>query len=133
MNTLFDFISHVNGLTYILALASIAGFVVFLELFKSKPFAEFLESAMADYRFMKELGLKGHKDLLKKMLKAPFIAVVYLVSLPVLFMRGLGQAAGEIASTVAHPGWSPVRAYFTGRNKGKKASEQPDEEPESAD
>jgi hypothetical protein len=133
MNTLFDYITHVNGLTYILALASIAGFVVFLELFKSKPFAEILESAREDYRFIKELGAKGHKNFMKKAIKAPFIAMAYLISIPFLFMRGLGQAAGEIASTVAQPGWSPVRAYFTGKSKGKKASEQPEENQESAE
>jgi len=134
MNTLFDFISHVNGLTYVLALASIAGFAVYLELFKARPFAEILESARDDYRFVRELGIAGNKRFVKNAVKAVLLAVMYLVALPFLFLRGLGQAAGELASAVAQPGWSPVRAYFTGRNKAKKAEKKNEEdEPENSD
>jgi hypothetical protein len=135
MNTLFDFISHVNGMTYLLALGSIAGFAVYLELFKARPFAEILESARDDYRFVRELGIAGNKRVVKNVVKGVFMAASYLVALPFLFMRGLLQAAGELASAVAQPGWSPVRAYFTGRRKGKKAQPKDDnnDEPESTE
>jgi len=121
MKTLFDFITHVNGLTYVLAIASIAGFAIYLELFKAKPFAEILESARDDYRFVRELGVAGNKRLLKNAIKAVMLSAMYLVSLPFLFLRGLAQATGELVSAVAQPGWSPVRAYFTGRKKAKKS------------
>jgi hypothetical protein len=44
MNTLFDHTSYVNGMEYVLALLSIVGFVVLLEVFKKRPFMGLIES-----------------------------------------------------------------------------------------
>ncbi len=135
MHTLFDFITHTNGMEYVLALLFIGGFIVFLELFRPQPFVRLVAAAREDYHHIKAQGKVGNLQFVKKVVTGGFLAVMYLASLPFLFMRGIGQAVAGFAGTLAQPGWSPVRAYFTGRRKGKKSekTEEMAQEPEGSE
>jgi hypothetical protein len=45
----------------------------------------------------------------------------YLAAVPVLFVQGMTAPLGRIIADMTTVGWSPVRAYFTGRRKRRKA------------
>src|SRR5512139_392660 len=121
MHTLFDFTSNVNLVQYGLSLLFIVGFVVFCEVLKPKPFGGLVKAAVEDIRFIRAEGTARFVPLLRNIALAPLYAVVYLLSVPVLFVQGITEALGRSVGTVTTAGWSPVRAYFTGRKRAKKA------------
>ena len=116
MNTLFDFVSNVNAMQYGLALLFVAGFVVFTEILKARPFAQLKESAAEDIRFIRSQGREKNTQLLKNLVSAPLYLVTYIASVPFLFVKGMAEPLGSLTTA----GWSPVRAYFTGSRKAKK-------------
>jgi hypothetical protein len=124
MNTLFDHTSYVNGMEYVLALLSIVGFVVLLEVFKKRPFMGLIESVVEDLRFVKGLGMKSNMRLAKQIAAAPFLAALYAASLPFLLLRGLGEALVGALTPATSFGWSPIRAYFTGRKRAEKKNDE---------
>lgn len=122
MNTLFDFVTHVNGLGYLLAIAFLGGFVIFLEILKPKPFVKFMASVSEDLNFMREKGLNA--QFMKNVATAPFIFLVYLASIPLMFAQALGLGMVRGVSAVTSVGWSPIEAYFTGKKKKVKGKSE---------
>lgn len=122
MHTLFDFVTKVNALQYGLALLFILGFIIFTELFKARPFEALRKSAADDAGYIKAQGKERNVQLIKNIAMAPVYALVYLAAVPVLFVQGMAEPLGKGVGAVTSAGWSPVRAYFTGRKKAKKAT-----------
>ena len=118
MHTLFDFISSVNAVQYGLSLLFIAGFIIFNEILKPRPFEGLVEAIVEDVRFIRHGGKM--RPLMKRVAVAPVYMVFYLASLPLLFLQGLAVLSGRGIASLTSAGWSPVRAYFTGRKKVKK-------------
>jgi len=121
MHTLFDFISSVNGIQYVLALVFMFGFIIFSELLKPKPFQGLVKAAAEDIGFMKAQGRGKALGLLKATAMAPLYALFYLAAVPVLFVHGIATLFGKVIIATTVVGWSPVHAYFARRGKGKKA------------
>ncbi len=122
MHTLFDFISSVNAVQYGLSLLFILGYIIFNEILKPRPFEGLVESVVEDVRFIRTGGKM--RPLMKKVAVAPVYLAVYLASLPLLFLQGLAVLSGRGIASLTSAGWSPVRAYFTGRKKVKKGKQR---------
>jgi len=117
MHTLFDFVTKVNGMQYLLSILFIAGLIVLFEVMKPQPFKKLAASVAEDAQFIKSQGKENNVQLLKNLAMSPVYILFYLVSVPVLFVKGMAEPVGAVTSA----GWSPVRAYFTGSKKAKKA------------
>jgi hypothetical protein len=124
MHTLFDFISNVYAVQYGLALLSIVGFIIFCEILKPRPFEGLVKAAAEDFRFMRTQGRVRSLQLAKNVAMAPLYAIFYLVSVPVLFVQGIAEPIGRLVASTTSAGWSPVRAYFAGRKRTKKAKDK---------
>lgn len=134
MQTYVDFITHVKGVEYILSVLTIAGFIVFLEILKPRPFGTVLETTKDDLAYMKEAGTASTLRTVKRMLAAPFIGLAYVIALPFVFTYalamellrmasdGLERLFGLAGKTVFF-GWRPMEAYFGGK-KGRKEKER---------
>ncbi len=129
MYTLVDFITHVKGIEYILSLTAIAGFLLFWEVLKPRPFRTMVDTGKDDLGFIEEHG--GFSHVMKsvgKIVAAPFIGLAYIVMLPIGFfvalaagivnlaMKGAAAAAGKSASFE----WRPMEAYFSGKKRKEK-------------
>jgi hypothetical protein len=123
MHTLFDFISNVYAVQYGLAILSIIGFIVFCEILKPRPFEGLVKSAAEDIAFIRTHGRVKVPQLARNIAMAPVYALFYLVSVPVLFAQGIAEPLGRMIASTTSAGWSPVRAYFTGRKRTKKAKD----------
>jgi hypothetical protein len=121
MHTLFDFVSNVNAVQYGLALLFVLGFIIFTEILKARPFEEFVQSAAEDVKFIKAQGKEKNTQLVKNIASAPLYLVSYIVAVPFLFIQGIAEPLSRGFGSLTTAGWSPVRAYFTGRRKSKKA------------
>ncbi|MBF0505952.1 MAG: hypothetical protein HQL09_03860 [Nitrospirae bacterium] len=117
MHTLFDFITNVNAAQYGFSLFSILGFIVFYHILKPKPFKGLLESAADEARFIRTQDRGYILQIVRNIAMAPVYLMIYLVSLPLLFI--LGAVAPR--ATVMSGEWSPVRAYFMGSRKSRKS------------
>jgi hypothetical protein len=132
MYTLFDFMTHVKGIEYLVSVASIAVFMVFWEVLKPKPFATVVKSGKDDLQYLRKTG--GIMKYAGKIAAAPFIGALYVVMLPVGFffmalaevvnlsVKGVSTLMGKDMSF----DWNPVEAYFTGK-KRKRAGAGKDE------
>jgi hypothetical protein len=119
MNTLFDFMTHIKGIEYLLALGFIAGFLLINELLKAKPFGTLRAMCSEDAGYLKA----NHATILKtigKIASAPFIGLAYIAALPFAFALALGSELGKAAAPALSFGWRPVEAYFTGKKKKAK-------------
>jgi hypothetical protein len=121
MHTLFDFISNVNTVQYGLSLLFIIGYIIFNEILKPRPFDGLVEAIVEDVKFIRNGGKM--RPLMKKVAVAPVYTVIYLASLPLLFLQGIAVLSGRGIASLTSAGWSPVRAYFTGRKKAKKGKQ----------
>lgn len=126
MYTLFDFISSVNAIQYLLSLLFIVGFIIFYEILKPSPFEGLLKSFVEDVRFIKSRGRV--MALTRKIALAPVYFFFYMAALPFLFTQGMAVLFGKRISAVTYAGWSPVRAYFAGRREVKKAKRKSPEQ-----
>jgi len=117
MHTLFDFITNVNAAQYGFSLLSILGFIVFYQILKPKPFEGLLQAAADDARFIRGQERGRVLQTVRNITMAPVYLMIYLVSLPFLFI--LGAVASQ--ATVMSGEWSPVRAYFMGSRKSRKS------------
>ena len=126
MYTMVDFVTHVKGIEYILSLAAIAGFLLFWEVLKPKPFRTVAETGKDDLEHIDEAG--GFKSVAKsvgRIAAAPFIGLAYIVMLPIGFFVALAaavvNAAAKGLAAVAGKSvtfeWRPVEAYLAGRKK----------------
>jgi hypothetical protein len=131
MHTLVDFLTHVKGVEYVISVLAIAGFILYLEVLKPKPFRTLAENIREDVAFLKEKGLRAALRSVGRFVAAPFIGLLYVISLPFLFAftfarelsglasEGLGRVFG-LAGRSASFGWRPTEAYLGGKKDRKK-------------
>ncbi len=124
MNTLFDFMTHVKGVEYIIAVSAIAGYIIYWEVLKHRPFKTLIHSGKEDLEFIKKTGYKDTLRTMGKVAAAPFIGLAYVIALPFSFMFALSTVAINsvlsLAGRSASFGWRPTEAYLAGKKKGKK-------------
>jgi hypothetical protein len=124
MKTLFDFMTYIKGVEYLLAIAAIVVYLVFWEALKPKPFKPMLEKGKDDLNYIKEAGYRNTLKTLGKVAAAPFIGLAYIVALPFGFVYALGKALAEnvlgLVGKEAVFGWRPMEAYLAGKKKRKK-------------
>jgi Na+/H+ antiporter NhaC len=124
MKTLFDFITHVKGVEYLIAISFIALYIIYAEILKPKPFRRLVETAKEDLEYIKKTGYKETAKTLLKALSAPFVALAYVVILPFSFFGALAVTAFNglvtLGSRIAIFGWRPTEAYLAGRKKKEK-------------
>ncbi len=129
MHTMFDYITHIKGVEYLISLLFIAAYIFYAELLKPKPFKALRESGKEDAEFIKNNRGAAFATM-KKIVAGPFIGLAYIVSLPFVFVYALGVAAlngllGLAGKSVSF-GWRPTEAYLAGK-KGKKEEKKQDE------
>jgi hypothetical protein len=126
MYTMVDFVTHVKGIEYILSIAAIAGFLVFWEILKPRPFRTVADTGKDDLAYIEASGgLKSVAKSVGRIAAAPFIGLAYIVMLPIGFFvalaaavvnltaKGLASVAGKSVTFE----WRPVEAYLAGRKK----------------
>jgi len=123
MYTLFDFMTHVKGIEYIISVLAIAGFMVFWEVLKPKPFATVVSAGKEDLAHLKQSGDKA--KYVRQMAAAPFIGLAYIIILPIgffvvllsegvnLMVKGVSTLLGKDVSF----DWRPMEAYFAGKKQ----------------
>ncbi len=129
MYTLFDFVTHVKGIEYILSLLFIAGFLVLWEALKPTPFRTVTNAGKEDMEHVRQAGGFGYVlKMTGKVAAAPFLGLAYIVMLPVMFFYALfvgvinlalKGGASLIGKTVSFE-WRPMEAYLSGRKKKTK-------------
>jgi len=131
MYTLFDFITHVKAVEYLIALTFIAGYLIFWEALKPKPFKTVVETGREDMTHLRQMERGELVRNLGRLAAAPFIGLAYIVALPVGFavaltagiVNLLAKALGAVLGKSLSFEWRPVEAYFEGRKrKAKKSS-----------
>lgn len=124
MKTLFDFITYIKGIEYLVAISAIAVYLIYWEFLKPKPFKTFVEAGKEDLDYMRKNGYKNAISVIGKVVAAPFVGLAYVMALPFAFMYALGTAALSGVLTLAGKeaafGWRPTEAYLGGKKKGKK-------------
>ena len=130
MHTLVDFLTRVKGIEYLISVAAITGFILYVEVLKPKPFKALAKHVKDDVDHIKGSGGSAKRSL-GRLAAAPLIGLLYVISLPFLFIGtfakelvglaadAFGRATGEAGRTVSF-GWRPTEAYLGGR-KEKKA------------
>ena len=131
MNTLYDFMTHVKGVEYIIAVMFLAGYILYAELLKPKPFKTVVETGKEDLEYIKQTGYKNTLKTIGKIAAAPFIGLAYVVMLPFAFFITLGtMALNALLSLVGRSvsfGWRPTEAYLAGKKKKKEEKKQDEE------
>ncbi len=121
MNTMFDFITHVKGIEYILSLTFIAGYVLFWEILKPRPFQKVKETGQEDLEYVKQNGMKNTLKLAGKIAAAPFVGLLYVILLPVGLVSALSYAVvAGVAGKNTSFSWRPAEAYLSGKKKTGK-------------
>ncbi|MEJ2182388.1 MAG: hypothetical protein P8Y66_02565 [Nitrospirota bacterium] len=124
MNTLFDFLTHVKAVEYILAISAIAGFILLWELLKPRPFQGLAQATREDAQYIRSTGYRETMRSVGRMVSAPFIGLLYVTLLPLTFVAAIAIAVvnglGRLLGAGSSYGWSPVEAYFTGRKKNAR-------------
>jgi len=132
MYTLFDFITHVKVVEYLIALGCIAGYMLFWESLKPKPFRTVLETGREDLTHLRQMGRSTLLRNTGRLVAAPFIGLAYIVALPVGFavaivvgaVNLLAKALGALFGKSLSFEWRPVEAYFEGRKRKAKKETQ---------
>ncbi len=133
MFTLVDFITHVKGIEYILSITAIAGFLIFWEVLKPKPFKTVVETGKDDLGYIEQTGgMKGIMKSVGKIATAPFVGLAYIVMLPVGFFAALAvgavnlgvKAVASVAGKSATFEWRPMEAYLAGKKKKDEKTEK---------
>jgi hypothetical protein len=119
MNTLFDFITHIKAVEYLLAIGFVTGFLFLNELLKAKPFGTLKTMWKEDAGYLKANTTTTLKTI-GRIASAPFIGLAYIVALPFAFAIAVGSAIGKTAAPSFSFGWRPVEAYLSGRKKKVK-------------
>jgi len=131
MNSMFDFITHVKGVEYILSLTFIAGYVLFWEILKPKPFKKVKETGQEDLAYVRQNGMKNNLKLAGKIAAAPFVGLLYVILLPVGLVSALSYAVvSGVAGKNASFSWRPAEAYFSGKKKARKQDAADDKQTE---
>lgn len=141
MYTLFDFLTHVKGVEYIISVLFIAGFILYLEVLKPKPFRTLVHTSRDDLSYIREKGYRNTLRTIGRICAAPFIGLFYVISLPFIFvyavglelidlaLTGLGSIFSMAGKNVSF-GWRPQEAYFAGKKSRKKKAEPKKEKEE---
>jgi len=128
MHTLFDFITHIKTVEYLVAISAIGIYIVYWEFLKPKPFKSVVETGRDDMRHIRRIGYANAVKTIGKVMAAPFIGFAYIVALPLAFAYALGSAAVNgvltLAGREASFGWRPTEAYLSGKKKEKKEGEE---------
>lgn len=132
MNSLFDLLTHVKNVEYIMAILFIAGYILYAEVLKPKPFKTLVNSGKEDLEYIKKTGYRNTLKMVGRIASAPFIGLFYVVSLPFVFAYALGAVAlngifGLAGKSVSF-GWRPTEAYLGGKKKGKKEGKEDTED-----
>lgn len=130
MHTLFDFISNVNGTQYVLAVLFIAGFILFNEILKPRPFRGLAKMADDEVSAFKAEGKGKFVRFMKGVVAGPVYLVLYVLAVPVLLIHETASLLSKVITATSSVGWSPVYAYFTGRKKAKKGNGHERQKPE---
>jgi len=137
MFTLVDFITHVKGIEYLMSIAAIAGFLVFWEVLKPRPFKTVVETGKDDLAHIEQTG--GFRNVMKsvgKIAAAPFIGLAYIVMLPVGFFAALAiggvnlamKGAASLVGKSATFEWRPVEAYLAGKKRKQQTATKADKD-----
>jgi len=123
MNSLFDFITHIKSVEYLMAIGAIVLYIIYWEALKPKPFKSLVEAGRDDIEHIKKTGYKKTLKTVGQVAAAPFVGLAYIIALPFTFAYAL---ASMIANSVlnllgkeAAFGWRPLEAYLSGRKKRK--------------
>lgn len=123
MNTLFDFLTYIKGIEYVLAISAIVVYMLYWEVLKPKPFRTMVEKGKDDLGYIRETGYRATLKTLGKVVAAPFIGLAYVVALPFWFAYALVSAiVNGIIALVGREavfGWRPTEAYLAGKKKIK--------------
>jgi len=131
MNSMFDFVTHVKGIEYLLSLALIAGYLLVWEALKPAPFRKVKETGQEDLEHMRRSGMKNTLKLAGKIAAAPFIGLLYVILLPVGLVSALSYALiAGVAGKNESFSWRPAEAYLSGQKKTKKHEASDDKQPE---
>jgi len=124
MNSLFDFITHIKSVEYLMAIGAIVLYIIYWEALKPKPFKSLVEAGREDMEHIRRTGYKNTLRTVGQVAAAPFIGLAYIIALPFTFAYAL---ASMIANSVlnllgkeAAFGWRPLEAYLSGRKKRKR-------------
>lgn len=127
MHTLVDFITHVKGIEYILSILFIAGFLLFWEILKPRPFSTVVDTGKADLEHLKQAGNGEIMKNIGKLAAAPFIGLAYVVLLPIGFfvvllseaVTMLAKGAAALLGRNVSFEWRPMEAYLAGKKRKK--------------
>jgi len=121
MHTMYDYITHIKGVEYLISIMFIAGYILFSEVLKPKPFATVVNGGKDDAEFIRRRGYRTVLKTVARIAAAPFIGIAYVVALPFAFFGALAStAAGAALNALGRTavfGWRPTEAYLTGRKK----------------
>ncbi|MDH5511500.1 MAG: hypothetical protein OEZ32_14260 [Nitrospinota bacterium] len=92
MNTLFDFITHIKGVEYLLAIGFIGLFILIWESLSPRPFGAMLAVGRDDLDHMRHAGVREVVRTAVHTAAAPFLVIAYVAMVPVAFVTGLGLA-----------------------------------------
>jgi len=87
-HTLFDFVTHVKGIEYLLSLFFIGGYLILWEALKPKPFGTLVQAGKEDMDHLKTSGSAW--KIVGSIAAAPFIGLAYILAIPLV---GLGMLA----------------------------------------
>ena len=128
MYTMYDYITHIKGVEYIISIMFIAGYILFAEVLKPRPFAAVVKGGKEDMEFVKVTGYRNVLKTVGKIAAAPFIGIAYVVALPFAFFGAIGSAAAGAAlnafGKTAVFGWRPTEAYLTGKKKTEEKKKE---------
>lgn len=127
MNSFYDFLTHVKGVEYIISILIIAGYILYAEVLKPKPFKSMVETGKDDMEFIRQTGYRNTMKTVGKVAAAPFIGLAYIIALPFVFAFAvLSTSISGVVTLVSKEaafGWRPMEAYLTGKKKIKNEKE----------
>jgi hypothetical protein len=131
MNSMYDFVTHVKGVEYLLSLALIAGYLLVWEALKPRPFLKVKKVGQDDLEHIRQNGMKNMFKLLGKVASAPFVGLLYIILLPVGLISALSYSLiAGVAGKNASFSWRPAEAYLSGQKKTRKHDEAEDKQPD---
>jgi hypothetical protein len=127
MNSLFDFITHIKTVEYLMAVGAIVLYIIYWEALKPKPFKSLVEAGKEDVEHIRKAGYRNTLKTVGQIAAAPFIGLAYIVALPFTFAYALASMVVNgvlnLVSKEAAFGWRPLEAYLSGRKKRKKEAD----------
>jgi len=128
MYTMYDYITHIKGVEYVISILFIAGYILFAEVLKPKPFATVANGGKDDMEFIRRTGYRNVLKTVGRIAAAPFIGAAYVVALPFAFFGAIASVAAGAAldafGKTAVFGWRPTEAYLTGKKKKEKKEKE---------